>query len=119
MTPPALTKTLALTLALILTTTLAACTPPTGPLPIHPMTCPTIPPDRHDAGPPPPPPDTLDHLVLAPGHWDWDVGQYIWTPPTWVARPNQHAATSGRHWQPGTWIQNGGACVWAPAHFLF
>ena len=74
-------------------------------------TCPHVPAPLQAK--PPLPPVSAFPQVLQPGHWQWDDGNYVWTPPKWQAR----FAAKPPAWQDGHWSADGGACVWHNGHF--
>jgi hypothetical protein len=74
--------------------------------------CPHIP-GAPDAKPLPPPIST-EPQSLQPGHWEWNDGDYVWTPPQWQPRP----AAGAPKWRNGYWEASGGACVWHNGRFI-
>jgi hypothetical protein len=78
------------------------------------MACPHIPPSPAQAGAPIKPPVSGFRQILRPGYWDWQDGDYTWTPPQWLTLfvPGQPL------WQAGFWTPNAGVCVWSKAHFI-
>ena len=117
------TPRLAASLALCCLIQPQSCTLPPAPKPVIQPTdtnpgakpgspvCPHIP-KAPAAKPPPPPPSGLPQ-ILQPGHWEWDDGGYVWTPPAWHARSGNRT-----QWRNGYWEPNGGACVWHNGQFV-
>jgi hypothetical protein len=82
-----------------------------APAPTQNGPCPHVPPPLKSKTPLPP--VSGFKQMLAPGHWDWDDGDYVWTQPHWMvvvtARPPK--------WIDARWQSQGGACVWLKGHF--
>jgi hypothetical protein len=74
--------------------------------------CPHVPPPQPGARPHPP--VSAFPQTLQPGHWEWDAGFYVWTPPHWQARIGHQTPA----WLDGYWEANGGACVWHNGRYL-
>lgn len=99
---------------------LAACSQPAATKPavtatreeIPKATCPHVPPPP--PGSPPKPPVSSFPQTLQAGHWEWDDGGYVWTPPRWHTR----FTATPPVWRDGYWAADGIACVWHIGHFL-
>jgi hypothetical protein len=73
------------------------------------------PPPPVDAGPPPPPPGPAGGYYLAPGHYAWVNGAYVWAPRRWILRRPGFANWVPEHWAvgrsgrwhlvPGHWVR--------------
>jgi hypothetical protein len=64
---------------------------------------------------PPPPPGPAANFYLAPGHYDWVGGRYVWAPRSWIPVRAGYSRWVPQHWVvgrfgrwhvvPGHWVR--------------